>query len=110
MRDSSGVRWCRTSGKTGHCQIKASPEEMHGTAFTTKPGSELLEHPVALDKNSPKPVGVFTIVRAVFFILIECDHVLNLVRRGVDGHRQVQFSQCFHDLLVEFGNGLRTQL
>ena len=88
MRNSSGVRRCRTSGKTRDRQVKTPPEEMHGTAFATKPGAKLFEHAIALDKSVPEPGGVFGIVSAMFFIFIERDRILNLVRRHIDGHKQ----------------------
>src|SRR5947208_4001654 len=89
------------AGETRHRQIKATPEKMHGTAFATETRPEFLQHTIALNKDAPEPIGIFAIVRAMLFILIERDRILNFVRRSVDGYWQLQFVQRRHDRLVK---------
>src|SRR5882757_1612374 len=88
MRDSArmGRRW--PPRETRHGQIKTAPEKMHRTAFATETRAKLLKYAVALHQNVPEPVGIFAIVRAVLFVLIKRDRIFDLVRGGVDGHRQ----------------------
>src|SRR5215469_16903110 len=104
---SAGVRWSRSAGKARHSQIEAAPEEMRGAAFATKPRAELLEHAIALPQNAPESIGVFPIVRAVLFVFIERDRILNLVRELVDAHRQMKLFQSLHHIPVKIGNRTR---
>ena len=69
---------------------------MHRTAFATETRAKLLKYAIALHENAPEPVGIFAIVRAVLFILIKRDRIFDLVRHGVDGHRQLEIAQRFH--------------
>ena len=77
---------------------------MHRTAFATETRAKLLEDAVALHQNAPEPAGIFAIIRAVLFILIKRDRIFDLVRRGVDGHRQLEIAQCFHHGPIKLGN------
>src|SRR5580704_1868463 len=79
-------RW--PSGETRHCQIKTAPEKMHRTAFPAETRAKLLKHAIALHEHAPEPVGIFAVIRAVLFVLIKRDRILNLVRHYVDSHRQ----------------------
>src|SRR5215470_13605082 len=83
---------------------------MHGTALATETGAEFLKYAITLHKHAPEPVGIFGVVRTVDFIALERNRVLSFVWCRVDSHRQIQFSQRLHDLLVKFSYGLRTQL
>jgi hypothetical protein len=83
---------------------------MHGTAFSTKPRSELLEYAIALHQNPPESIGAFPIVRAVLLIFIERYRVFNLVRHLVNRHRQMKLVQSLHHGPVKIGNGTRFQV
>src|SRR5262249_33259187 len=62
MRDPAGMWRSRSAGKARHGQVEAAPEEMHRTAFATKPRSKFLKHPIDLHQNPPESIGVFLIV------------------------------------------------
>src|SRR6266496_5340303 len=87
MRHSSrmGRRW--PSGETRHRQIKTAPEKMHRTALATETRAKFLKDAIALHEHTPKPVRIFGVIRAMFFILVKRDRILNLVRRHINGHR-----------------------
>src|SRR4029078_5266061 len=110
MRDSARMRRGRPSGKSRHSQIEAAPKEMHRAAFATKTRSELLEHPIALHQNTPESISVFAIVRAVLFVFIERNRILNLVRHLVNRYRQTKLIESLHHCLVKVGNGTRLEL
>ena len=107
MRDSAGMRWRLPPGKPRDRQIEAAPEEMHRAAFATKSRTELLEHSIGLHQNTPKPIGVFPIVRPVLFIFIERDRVLNLVRYLVNRYRQMKLLESLHHSPIKICNGTR---
>src|SRR5215469_1818707 len=107
MWDSPRMRRRGSAGKTRDRQIKATPEKVHRTAFAAKARSKLLKHAIALDEDTPKPICVFAVVRAMLFILIEGDRVFDLVRHGVDGHRQLKIAQCLHYRPIKLDNRLR---
>src|SRR5437762_8959186 len=109
MRDSSGVRRFRTSRETGHRQIKASPKEMHGTAFATKSRAELLEHAIALRQNAPESIGLFAVVRAMLFIFIERNRICYFIRQLVDRHREVELVEILHHGAIKVRNRTRLQ-
>src|SRR5438552_14178875 len=88
MRDSSRMGRGWPPGETRHRQIKTAPEKMHRTALATETRAKFLKDAIALHEHTPKPVRIFGVIRAMFFILVKWDRVLNLVRRGVDGDRQ----------------------
>ena len=90
--------------ETRHGEIKAAPEKMHRTAFATKTRAEFLKHAIALHEHAPEPIRVFAIIGTVLFILVERDWILNLVRHGVDAHRQLQFSECTHHRQIKIRN------
>ena len=103
------MRWRRPSRKACHSQIEAAPEEMHRTAFAAKARSEFLEHAIALYQNAPESIGIFLIVRAMLFIFIERDRILNLVRYLVNCDRQMKLVESPHQSPVKIGNGTRLQ-
>ena len=103
------MRRRRTPGKTRHGQIKTAPEKMHRTAFAAETRAKLLKYAIALHQNAPEPVGILAIVGAVLFILIERDRIFDLVRHGVDSHRQIRARQRLHHCPVKFRHRLRTQ-
>ena len=53
---------------------------MHRTAFAAETRAKVLKHAIALHEHAPESVGIFAIVRAMLFILIKRDRILNLVR------------------------------
>ena len=53
---------------------------MHRTAFAAKTRPEFLEHAIALHQHAPESIRVFAVIGTVFFVPIERDRVLNLVR------------------------------
>src|ERR1700752_4290581 len=110
MRDSARMRRRRSPGKTGHCQIKATPEKVYRATFAAEARPEFLKHTIALDENAPEPICVLAVIRMVLFILLERDRVLDLVRHRVDGDGQLEISQCLHHCLVKFRDGLWFQL
>src|SRR6266496_5903651 len=87
-------RW--PSGETRHCQIKTAPEKMHRAAFAAETRAKVLKQAIALHEHAPEPVGIFAIIRAVLLILIKRDRILDLVRRGIDGHGQLEIAQHLH--------------
>src|SRR5207245_10391024 len=95
--------------ETRQCQIKTAPEKMHRTAFPAETRSKFLKHAIALHEHAPEPVRIFGVIRAVLFILIKRNRILNLVRRGVDSHRQIEIVQCLHYDPIKLGNRLRFQ-
>src|SRR4029453_14012696 len=95
--------------ETRHCQIKTAPEKMHRTALATETRAKFLKYAIALHEHAPKPVRIFAVVRAVLFILIKRNRILNLVRRGFDSHRQLEIAQCLHHDPIKLGNRLRFQ-
>ena len=100
-------RW--SAGETRHRQIKATPEKVHWTAFAAETRPEFLKHAIALHEDAPEPAGVFAVIRVVFFISIERDRILNLVRHCVDGHRQIQILKSLHQDPIKLGNRTRFQ-
>src|SRR6266566_3865879 len=104
MRDAAGMRRRWTPGETRDGEIKTAPEKMHRTAFPAKARAEILKHAIGLYKDTPKPVRIIAIIRAVGFIALERNRVLDFVRRRVDGHRQLQFSQRLHHRVVKIRN------
>src|SRR5512132_7860 len=98
-------RW--PSGETRHCQIKTAPEKMHRAAFAAETRAKVLKHAIALHEYAPEPVGIFAIIRAVLLILIKRDRIFDLVRHGVDSHRQLKIAQCLHHRPIKLGNRLR---
>src|SRR5215469_6507276 len=86
----------RPSGETRHSQIKTAPEKMHRTAFATETRAEFLKYAIALHEHAPKPVRILAIIRAVLLILIKRYRIFDLVRHGVDSHRQLKIAQCLH--------------
>src|SRR4029450_5334390 len=107
MRNSPGMgrRW--PPGETRHSQIKTAPEKMYRTALPAETQAEFLEDTIALPEHAPEPVGIFAIIRAVLFILIKRDRILDLVRCGVDGHRQLEIAQHLHHGPIKLGDRLR---
>ena len=77
---------------------------MHRTAFPAEARAEILKHAIGLQENTPKPIRVIAIIRAVRFIAFERNRILDLVGRRVDGHRQLQFSQRVHHRVVKICN------
>src|SRR5581483_5941166 len=71
MRDAAGMGRCRPPGETRHRQIKTTPEKMDRTAFAAETRPEFLKYAIALHEHVPEPVGIFAIIRAMLFILIE---------------------------------------
>src|SRR5262245_11181100 len=107
MRDPAGMRRSHPSGEPSDSQVETAPKEMHRAAFATKARSELFKQSIALYENPPESIGVFPIVRAVFFIFIERNGILNLVRRLVNRYRQMKPVQSLHQSTVKIGNGPR---
>src|SRR4030095_13196127 len=110
MRNSPGMgrRW--PPGETRHGQIKTAPEKMHRTALPAETRAEFLEDTIALHEHAPEPGGIFAIIRAMLFILIKRDRILDLVRRGIDGHGQLEIAQHLHHGTIKIGDRLRFQL
>src|SRR5437762_8039438 len=104
VRNSARMRRRWSSGETCHLQIKTAPEKMHRTAFATETRSKFLKYAIALYENAPEPVSIFGIIRAVLFILIERDRIFDLIRRSVDGYRQLEIAQCLHHGPIKLGN------
>src|SRR5262245_23338166 len=109
MGDPAGMRRSRPAGKPRHRQIEAAPEEMHGTAFATKMRAELLEHAIALHQNAPEPISVLRVIRAMRFVLIEWDRVLNLVRHFVNRYWQMKLVESPDDSCVHMCNRTRQE-
>src|SRR4029434_7352607 len=109
MRDSTrmGRRW--PPRETRHCQIKTAPEKMHRTALAAETRAKFLKYAIGLHEHAPKPVRIFGGIKVVLFILINRNRILNLVRRGVDSHRQFEIAQRLHYTPIKFGNRLRFQ-
>src|SRR5437016_9448438 len=106
MRNASGMRWRRPAGKTCYRKIKAAPEKMHRTALTAKTRPKFFEKPISLQKHAPEPIGVFRIVRRVFFIAVERDRFQRFVRFHPDLHFNAEISQFIHHLAIETGDAL----
>src|SRR5207248_11179921 len=110
MRYSTGMRRCRSAGKTGHSQIETAPEKMHRAAFATKLRSKFSEHQIALQKHAPKSICIFGVVGAVFLVTLKTNRVHNLIWRGVDFHGDAQLVQRFHHCSVKLCHGLGLEL
>ena len=104
MRDAAGMRRRWTPGETRDGEIKAAPEKMHRTAFPAEARAKILKHAIGLEKDTPKPVRIIAIIRAMRFIALERNRILDFVRRGVDSHRQLQFGQRLHHRVVKICN------
>src|SRR5947209_20215186 len=104
MRDAAGMRRRWTPGKTRDGEIKTAPEKMHRTAFPAETRAEILKHAIGLQENTPKPIRMIAIIRAVRFIALKRNRLLDFVRRRVNGHRQLQFSQRLHHRAVKICN------
>ena len=74
---------------------------MHRAVLSDEAGAKLLENPVSLRKDPPKPIGIFEIIRAVSFILVEAGGVSNFVGFRVNLYVQVELSQLLHQARVE---------
>src|SRR3989440_5545536 len=109
MRDSSRMGRGWPPGETRHRQIKTAPEKMHRTALATETRAKFLKDAIALHEHTPKPVRIFGVIRAMFFILVKGDRIFNLVRRGVDYDRQLEIAQCLHHDAIKLGNRFRFQ-
>src|SRR5436305_12942986 len=109
MRDAAGMRRRWTPGETGDGEIKTAPEKMHRTAFPAETRAEILKHAIGLDENTPKAIRMIAIIRAVRFIALKRNRLLDFVRRRVNGHRQLQFSQRFHHRAVKICDRSRPQ-
>src|SRR5438270_3815450 len=97
---------CRAAGKPRHRQIETAPEKMHRAAFAAKAGSKLFEHPIALQKHTPKSICVFGVVGPVLVVALKGHSVHNFVRRGVDLHGDAKLAQGFHNGTVKLRNTL----
>src|SRR5436190_16387869 len=104
MRDAAGMRRRWTPGETRDGEIKTAPEKMHRTAFPAEARAEILKHAIDLRKNTPKAIRIIAIIRAVRFVALKRSCILDFVRRRVNGHRQLQFSQRLHHRAVKICN------
>ena len=95
------------SGEAGNGEIETAPEKMHRAALPDEPRSELLEHSVRLNQDSPESVGVLGVVRLVLRVFSKRNRVGNLVRLGVDFDFDPERSQHCHKLGIELGNRAR---
>src|SRR5438874_11207165 len=104
MRDAAGMRRRWTPGETRDGEIKTAPEKMHRAAFPAEARAEILKHAIGLHKNTPKAIRIIAIIRAVRFVALKGNRILDFVRRRVNGHRQLQFSQPVHLRAVRICN------
>src|SRR5437763_16242026 len=104
MRDAAGMRRRWTPGETRDGEIKTAPEKMHRAAFPAEARAEILKHAIGLHKNTPKAIRIIAIIRAVRFVALKGNGILDFVRRRVNGHRQLQFSQRVHHRAVKIRN------
>ena len=85
-------------------KIKASPEKVYRAAFSNEARSELLEYPVRLNQDAPKPIGVLSIVGCVFVILGKTNRLGDFIWFGVNLNFYAQRPQSVRQLAVEVGN------
>ena len=86
MRHPAGMRRRRSPRKTRNGEIKAAPEKVHRTALATEARAEFFKYAIALHENAPEPICIFAIIRAVLFVAIKLDRILNLVGHSLDAH------------------------
>ncbi len=60
-------------------RVGGAPEKMHRAAFADEAGTKRVENPVSLHQHPPKPIGIFEIIGAVRFVLVETDGVGDFV-------------------------------
>src|SRR5580704_18015214 len=97
------------SREAGNRQIEASPEEMHGAAFSDEVTTKLFEDRIGLRQDVKEASHIFRIVGSVLNILLEGDWVRNFYRHGPDFHRNAQPSQSSHEFLVEIRHRTRRE-
>src|SRR5579862_344024 len=97
------------AGKARNCEVEASPEEMHGTAFADESRAELLHHTVGLQQHLPKAPGVLGIVCRMRVVAVEIDCRLDLAGPRVDRDRNTEIIERRHYRAVEVGDALRLQ-
>src|SRR6185312_336632 len=64
-RHSARMQRRRTSRKTGHGKIEASPEKMHRTGLAEKSAAEELEQAIGLYEHAPECMGGARVVRSM---------------------------------------------
>src|SRR5439155_25751398 len=104
MRNSTRMRRRGAAGESRDCEVKASPEEMHRTAFSAETRDKLRENSSRLYQDPPKSVRIFRIVCSVGLVLVEWNWIGNFVLDVVDLHVQVELIKRIHGRVVKFGN------
>src|SRR5262249_8852829 len=84
--DTAGMLWSGPAGKSRDGQVWGAPKEMHRTALADEARAKDFKNAIALQKHTPKTIGVFTIVGSVSFIPIERYGIGDLVGFGIDLH------------------------
>ncbi len=105
--DAAWVGRCTPAGKARDCQIEASPEEMHGAAFTGKAGAELLKNAVYLQQSFPEALGKFWVVGCVRAITAERNGPRDFVRKLIDADADACLPQFGQKLLIELSDRAR---
>jgi hypothetical protein len=104
IRYATRVQGSRSPGKTGYCEIKAAPEQVHRTDFAPKTRPEFLEHVINCDKRAVKARYCVCIVRTRGGILGKWYRFLQFVRAAVDLRIAAELLNHPGKLAVEIGD------
>src|SRR4026209_1014155 len=109
MGNAAGMRWRGPSGKAGHRQIEAAPEEMHRTAFAAEAGTKFFENAICLQEHAPEAVRIFQIISGVLLILVEGNCFQRFVRLHSNLYLNGELSQVVHYRTIKMRDTLRLQ-
>src|SRR5437762_8940728 len=69
-----------TSGKSGHGEIEAAPEEMYGACLSDKLASEFFKSSINRQKNLMEPVHILGIIGGMLIVIGKRNRIRNLDR------------------------------
>ena len=106
MASAFGPRRSGTAREARHREVEAAPEEMDRADFADKARGKLLQDAVGLHEDPPETMSCIRIVRGVDDVFSEGDGMLQLHRRGMNGHVDTEGSQAALIFAVELRNRL----
>ena len=111
FRDMERILIQRRSTPREACyrQVKTAPKEVYRAGFPSKWPAKGFHHPVHMEQNLPETMGIFRIIRRMFFILFKRNLLLHFHRNCPDLNTNPQRMQYCHKFAVKGSNRFSLQ-
>src|SRR6185437_689706 len=79
---------CTPAAEPAYRQVKAAPEEMHGTALAQEARTKFQKNAVDRHQNAPETVGIFGVVSSMYDVTLKGNRVGHFAGFGIDPNLQ----------------------